>query len=276
MRKIKEPLAKHTTFNIGGMAEILIPESKEEMIEAIKYSKSKGRNYRLLGNGSNVLIPDKGVRELVIKTTEFGNNVLIKSDRVIAGASVSLPNLVKKIVEHDLGGIEYLYSVPGTVGGAIYTNAGRGKSYNKSISDFLISVEVFDGKKIRNIPKEKIKFGYRYSSFHEHNNWVVLSAEFKFLKQIKKIGKEKINERMELVKERERGKPNIGSIFKNAPRLPMKGLRLGDAKYASNNRICNIGNARFWEVYFLIKVTQLIHSFIPFTEKLELEIQIWK
>lgn len=276
MRKIKEPLAKHTTFNIGGEAEILIPESTEELIETIENFKLIDKNFRLLGNGSNVLVSDRGIRELVIKTTNFDKSILIEGNRVTTGASVLLLNLVKRIIKHNLGGIEYLCSVPGTVGGAIYMNAGRGRAYNKAISDFLISVEVFDGEKVFNILKENLKFDYRYSSFHEYSNWVILSAKFDFLKQKKEIGEEKIRERLNIVKERERTKPNIGSIFRNAPRFPMKGVRLCDAKFVSNNRICNMGNARFWQVFFLIKIAQLIHIVIPFFKKLDLEIQIWK
>lgn len=276
MKRIEEPLAKHTTFNIGGKAEIVLPESEEELIHILRKCKKTNRKYRILGNGSNILISDDGLDELIIKITECCKEISVNGNKVRVGASVKLQKLINILVDNELGGIEYLYSVPGTVGGAIYMNAGRGKKYNLAISDHLKSVKIYDGGKIVQIQKNKLNFDYRHSIFHEKKGWIILSAEFEFTPQKKEIGQKKIQERMNHVKKNLRSKPNAGSIFRRSPKISLRGLRIGDAKYVSKNRICNMGDASFSDVYRLIKINKLIHQLIPFVKNPELEIQIWK
>jgi len=276
MKKVREPLAKHTTFRIGGMAEIVIPESKKELLDIVAHCKETNRSYKILGNGSNILVSDNDLDDLIIKTTEICNDLIIENNTVNVGASVKLQRLINELINNDLGGIEYLYSVPGTVGGAIYMNAGRGKKYDLSMSDHLVNIEICNGKEIIEIPKENLKFDYRYSSLHEKDEWVIISGTFKFLSQSKNIGKKKIENRMNLVRKNERSYPNAGSIFKEGPYFPLKGLRIGDAKFVQNNRICNLENANFSQVYLLIKLAQFIHQVIPFVKNTELEIEIWK
>lgn len=276
MKRINDSLADHTWFKIGGAADIIIPETKQELVQAIRGCNRNDTPYRILGNGSNVLVSDKGLDEKIIKTTDCCNSIEIEGNQVKVGASVMIPQLVNMIVNNGLGGIEYLYSVPGTVGGGIFMNAGRGRSYNKTIADYLLTVEIFDGEEIIHLNKKELDFAYRYSTFQENPDWTILSAEFEFPSQSPEEGKKKIEDRMNHIETRERGKPNAGSIFRQGKVIPTKGLWMGDAKFVSNNRICNMGDASFKDVERLIKLTKIIHLFVPIAEPIDTEVRIWK
>ncbi|MFP8890761.1 UDP-N-acetylmuramate dehydrogenase [Natrialbaceae archaeon A-CW2] len=281
MKRATEPLAKHTWLKIGGSAEIAIPESKEEFVELLKECHSEGRAYRILGNGSNLLVSDDGINGLVIKNTEACVDINIDGNMVQVGASVAVPQFVNICVKHNLGGYEYLYSVPGTVGGAIFMNAGRGKTHNRTISDYLVDVEVFDGEKTRIIPKSNLDFEYRYSSFHDQNDWTILTAKFDLPSQPSEKGRNKVQKRMEKVTQRERKKPNAGTVFKSGNRLPLNrvppnGLKIGDARFVHGNRICNDGDATYKDVKRLIILSKVLHRLIPGFKEPELEYEIWE
>ncbi len=278
MKRVRnEPLYKHTTFRIGGPAELfLIPESEEELLESIRICKEKGMEYRILGRGSNLLVNDKGIKGAVTKNTEACTHLEKDGHFVRVGSSVSLQKFVRFCVENSLEGMEYLYSVPATVGGAIYMNAGRGRKHNLSISDALISVRVFDGDKVMELKKEECGFDYRYSIFHEHKDWIILGAKFELEDQPKEIGEQKIKERMKFVKDSQnRRYPNAGSIFKKKPGFALRivnGCRIGGAQI-KGNWISNIDGASFKDVLWLIRLSRLF-SYLSLT-KPELEIEIW-
>lgn len=274
--KHTDDISKHTWFNIGGKAEIVVPNTREQLIETLKWCQKNNVSYRILGNGSNVLVSDVGVSELIIKTTKCCTNISVNDTQVTVGASILLPQLVKFVVEHDLGGIEYLYSVPGTVGGAICMNAGRGRPHGKQISSHVVSVEVFDGTKTRTLSSDELEFGYRDSVLQDYPDWVVLSTTLELEKQDRQIGREKIKERMEHAHKRERSLPNAGSVFKEGQHLSVTGWNLGDAKFVSQYRICNTGNATFNQVYYLIKIVYWLNRIRPFRPDPEVEIRIWK
>lgn len=276
-RKYKEPLSNHTTFKIGGPADVLsIPESEDELIREIKRCQNEGIDYRILGNGSNLLVNDKGINGMVIKNTKACTNLERNENFVEVGSSVSLQKFVKFCVDNSLEGMEYLYSIPATIGGAIYMNAGRGKKHNLSISNNLTSVKIFNGDKITWLDKEECEFGYRRSIFHEREDWVILKAKFELGYQSKKIGEKKIKERMDHVKESQNRKnPSAGSIFLNRSYLAAKlldGIKIGDAKMRGN-WISNLGNASFEDVMWLIRLSKFLTK-LRF-EDIELEIEIW-
>lgn len=280
MRRVTEPLANHTWLKIGGQAEIAIPETKMELIELLKECHQKDRQYRILGNGSNLLVTDEGIEELVIKHTEACTQIEINDGAVDAGASVAIPQFVNKLVQNNFGGYEYLYSVPGTLGGAVFMNAGRGEKHQKTIADYLVEVEVFNGREIKNVSKDQIDFSHRYSTFQERPEWTILSAVFKPPDQPEKIGREKIRERMEKINQRERGKPNAGTVFSSGSRLPLgrvppNGLKIGDARFVHSNRICNDGNATYKDVKRLISLAQWLHRLVPGFETPEIEYEVW-
>ncbi|MDJ1434196.1 FAD-binding protein [Halostagnicola sp. A-GB9-2] len=246
MKRITESLADHTWLKIGGKAELAVPETKAELVDLLQECHAHDRPYRILGNGSNLLVSDEGVDQLVIKTTEACTDVEFDGNRANVGASVMAPQFVNACIEQDLGGYEYLYSVPGTIGGAIYMNAGRGKSYGLTIADHLESVEIFDDGEVRELDVDEIEFRHRYSSFQDYDDWVILSATFDLPSQQAEEGRAKARERMQKVKSRERSKPNAGSVFKSGAKLPLQkvppgGLSVGDAHFVSKNRICHTG-----------------------------------
>ena len=277
-RMYDEPLSKHTTFRIGGPAEVLsIPESEEELIREIKHVQGRDIDYKILGRGSNLLISDSGINGVVIKNTSACTNIEREGNLVSVGSSVSLQKFIKFCVNNNLEGKEYLFSVPATVGGAIYMNAGRGKKHNLSISDNLISVKIFDGTKVRRLKKEQCDFGFRQSVFHRHDDWIILEGEFELDDQPKEIGERKIKERKEKVKDWFIYKyPSAGSVFKRrsflAKRL-LNRIKIGDAKL-EGNFICNLGTASFNDVLWLINLSKML-SYLTF-KKPELEIEIWE
>ena len=118
MKRISnEPLRNHTTFKIGGPAEVLsIPESEQELISEIKRCIYEGIDYRMIGNGSNLLINDKGINGVIIKNTKACTWINKQGDYVDVGSSLYLQRLVRFLVENNLDGMEYLYSIPATVG----------------------------------------------------------------------------------------------------------------------------------------------------------------
>jgi len=278
MKRIyEEPLKNHTTFKIGGPAEVLsIPETENELINEITRCQNERMEYRILGNGSNILVDDEGVKGVVIKNTKTCTNLECDGNLVKVGSSVSLQKFVRFCVNNNLEGMEYLFSIPGTIGGAIYMNSGRGKKHNLSISDNLTSVKIFDGEKIRNLNKEACQFNYRSSTFHENDDWIILEAEFELGEQPKKIGEKKIKNRMEKVKEWPIYEyPCAGSIFKRKSLLGdylLNGVVIGDAKI-KGNWILNLGDASFDDVMRLIKLSKIL-SYLTIT-KPELEIEIW-
>ncbi len=280
MERKTEPLAQHTTLKIGGPAEIAIPETKAEFVDVLDECHN-GRSYRILGNGSNLLVSDQGISDLVIKNTKACTNIKVEGNQIEVGGSVMVPQFINKCIQHDLGGCEYLYSVPGSIGGAIYMNAGRGPTHNKTISDHLVSVEVFSGGDIREIPVEELDFNHRYSSFQEHEDWVILAATFDLPTQPSEVGRERAQNRMQKVNKRERAKPNAGSVFKSGSRLPVhkippNGLSVGDARFVHQNRICNDGNATCCDVERLISRAKWIHKLVPPFRTPEVEWEIWK
>lgn len=276
METSKEPLGPHTWFKIGGPAELIEPTSKEKFVSAIEWCIEQGRPYRILGNGSNVLVSDNGIDDVVIKNTSACTDLEVDGNTVIAGSSVLLPQFIRFFVEQGLGGVEYLYSVPGTIGGAIFMNAGRGKKYNKTISDYLVSVEVHDGERVRDVSVGELDFEHRYSTFQDKPNWVILSATFELPSQDKEIGREKIQERMGYIKTRDRSTPNAGSVFKNGTSLPMRLLSFGGAGFVQDNRIGNVDDASSSDIERLIWITEVLHKYIPTLEERDLEIRVWK
>ncbi|SDJ68048.1 FAD-binding protein [Natronorubrum texcoconense] len=280
MKTNTELLADHTWLKIGGPAEITTPQSKEELVKILDCCYQSNRDYRILGNGSNLLVNDDGVDELVIKTTEACMEFKVDGTQVDVGASMMVPQFINKCISNGLGGYEYLYSVPGTVGGAIFMNAGRGESHNMTISDYLISVEVFADGEHCVLTKEDLQFNHRYSTFQDHNDWVILSATFDLPEQSQEKGNRLIKERMEKIRRRERSKPNAGSVFKSGSRLPLHkippgGLSIGNAEFVSGNRICHDGNATFTNIVRLITLAKLLNRLVPPFENPEIEWEIW-
>lgn len=280
MRLANEPLANHTTLKVGGPAEeLFMPASEEELIETVHACRRANVPWRMLGNGSNLLVRDQGVAGVVIKNTRACSSLTARGDVVEAGSAVMLQPFIRFCHRHELEGMEYLYSVPATIGGAVFMNAGRGRGHGVQISDKLMSVRIFDGSAVREIPRDQCAFSYRRSVFHDHRDWVILGATFRLTRQPREIGEAKVKERMEHVKRaQDWSKPCVGSVFKRG--LPaifnlLKGSTSGGAQFSPKTRnwILNIGNASAADVLRLIRRAKLVHGLIGL--RAELEIEVW-
>ena len=175
-------LAKYTTFHIGGQAKFFVEaNSVQDVREAVDFAQNKKLKIFVLGGGSNVLLPDRGIDGLVIKMDIGG--IKFNSDLVSIGAGEKWDKVVAKSIARDFGGIENLSLIPGTVGGAVYQNIG---AYGAELKDVLDSVEVFDtdSRSIKQLSNKECRFGYRDSIFQQPEglNYVILKATFKLLK----------------------------------------------------------------------------------------------
>lgn len=299
--KIKKnfPLAKVTTFGIGGLADyFILTKTKREILEAIKWAKKRNIPFFILGGGSNVLFSDEGFRGVVIKIQN--TKYEIKKTKIVAEAGCPLQKIVKESVQRGLAGLESLAGIPGTLGGAIRGNAG---AFGTEIKDFLEKVKILEVKdrqsKIFELKRKDCQFGYRESIFKEKPNWIILEATLK----LKKGNKTKIEEKMkEILKIRKEKQPleykSAGSIFKNIPLkdlpktiikkfsekikngyLPagalieaagLKGKKIGGAKISEKhaNFIVNFKGAMAKEVVALIELVKK-----EIKEKFNIELQ---
>lgn len=279
--KENEILAPYVTFRIGGSTpQMIVPETEEELISLIKDFKERKEKYYLLGNGSNVLITDNNLSRKVILNKKACDYIKFKDKGIVeVGSSVDIRNLIDRLIEHNLESFVALYTIPATVGGAIFQNASR-NSFKVGISDNLIYVRYFDGEVIRTISKEECQFSWRHSIFHEHRNWVILSAVFQFNEQPKEVGKERRKASTKAASNKSyRKHHSAGSVFKiKCLKILefLKGIRLGDAEFSPTtvNTIHNLGKAKFKDVKRLIFLAKLVHKIC--LKKVELEIEIWE
>jgi UDP-N-acetylmuramate dehydrogenase len=218
-------LKDYTTFKIGGPAKyFLVIKTKEDLIAAIKMAKHLKLPVFILGGGSNVLISDKGLNGLVIKTVNT-KIALIGQDSVFVEAGANSAKLMKFTIENSLSGIEWFAGIPGTIGGAIYGNA---QAFGTKMSDSIKSVEVLDLKtlKIINLSNKQCKFSLKNSIFKTNKNLIIISAVLKLKKAKRKEIEEKIKKHISYRKKSHPIKfPSAGSVFIN-PELVIKNKKL--------------------------------------------------
>lgn len=277
-----EYLSKHTTFRIGGLAKkYYIPCNYNELLDLLE-SIPKNEKYYIISGGSNLLINDQKVFDHVISCEHIDENIIdYGNGSFYVGASVRIQKLIRIINEKKYGGIEFLYSLPAMVGGIIVMNAGRGKGWNQSISNNVISVNVYKEGKIVSLSKEQCNFEYRTSIF-KGSDMIVLGVTLQFESIEPEKAKAIINDRIENVnKTQDRTKPNFGSVFylcnPKIMRLIMK-IGLGRKKkiHYSNkteNWLINEYNGDFKEAKFLIIFVKIIHKVMR--RPCEVEVQIW-
>lgn len=217
--KHNEPLSKHCTFKIGGPADVLVlPESAEQLKAVLSYARSKDAPVTVIGNGSNILFSDKGVRGIVIKIgTRFGCIETVKCEEngyiLRAGAGVLLSRLASFAADESLTGLEFAFGIPGSVGGAVLMNAG---AYDGEIAQCVTKTKYLDTEtlEIHTKADSEHDFSYRYSSYQNEKS-IILSADF----TLKRGDKESILSKMkELTKKRVDKQPleypSAGSAFK--------------------------------------------------------------
>ena len=284
--KYDEPLKNHTTFQIGGKCIALIePKKVEDIIEAIKICRENNLKFFVIGNGSNLLVPDDGYNGVIIKIKSEFSNIRVEGECLIAHSGAKLSEIYTVAYENSLTGFEFASGIPGTIGGAIFMNAG---AYGGEMKDIVESVEVldFDNYEVKELKNEELDFSYR-KSIIQRKNYIVLTIKLK----LKKGNKEEIKAVYEDLREKRNSKQPLnfgsaGSTFKRpeghfASKLiedaGLKGYHINDAWVSEKHSgfIVNKGNACYREVMELIEFVQKV-VFEKFEVKLETEVRILK
>ncbi|MGA3018865.1 MAG: UDP-N-acetylmuramate dehydrogenase [Bryobacteraceae bacterium] len=169
------PLSRYTRFGIGGPADLYAETgSAEAFIAALSVARASGIPTMVIGGGTNLIVSDSGYRGIVLRYR--GDRLLAANGRVSADAGASLQDLVDFAIGQGLKGLETLSGIPGSVGAAIYGNAG---AYGHSISDRVLKVRFFDGAALRIFDNEECRFQYRESIFKERKDWMILGVELR-------------------------------------------------------------------------------------------------
>ena len=261
-----EPLARYTSLRIGGPADLWVePASEADLITLLRWARSQGLPVTALGGGSNVLVPDEGLRGLVVRVgfdhIRWGSPEGDGGCRVVAGAGTPLARLIHEAAHRGCSGLEPCAGIPGTVGGAVVMNAGTRYGY---IGDVVEWLRVVDGEgRVQTWSREQCGFGYRTSRLQQEPVTVVEAQLVLRPGQREQI----LTTLRQHTAYRQRTQPlrypNVGSVFKNPPgdsagRLieacGLKGLRRGGAQIAQQhaNFIINLGGAQAADVLALM------------------------
>ena len=284
--KQNEPMKNHTSFKIGGPAEFYIKIiSIEELQEILKFAKKENIKITIIGNGSNVLVADKGIDGIVIRTNL--KEIKIEETKqnkieITVDDAVPIGFLAQKLLKEEITGFEEISGIPGTIGGAILMNAG---AHGKEIKDIITEITAidYDGK-IHKFTKEEAEFTYRHSKFSD-GQYIILQAKMLLKKGNAKEIKAKMEEYAQYRKEKQPIEyPSAGSTFKRGndfitakliDEAGLKGYKIGGAKISEKHSgfIINIGNATAQDVLDLSKyVTEKVYE--KFGKKIEFEIKI--
>lgn len=259
-------LSTLTTYKTGGIAKLVVyPNNINNLKQLLKLIHKHNIKYFILGKGSNTLFSDKEFNGVIIKLDKL-NNFEIKETEIYVESGMILSKLVQASIKNELTGLEFAIGIPGTIGGAIYMNAG---AYGNNMSNIVKSVIVLDEKlQIEEIPLEKLKFDYRYSIFQANKNLICIAANIKLehgnhdeiASKIKEnLLKRKNSQPLEY--------PSAGSVFRNPEgnyagkiieELGLKGKNIGGAEISTKhaNFIINKNNASSSDILKLIKLVQ--------------------
>ncbi len=261
-----ESMSRHTTFKIGGDADMFVSvTSVNELVSLIRLAKEKNIEYTVIGNGSNLLVGDKGIRGLVIEIGQGLANYEVKGNVIYAEAGILLKKLASVAASESLSGLEEVSGVPGTLGGGVFMNAG---AYGGELKDTVKKVTYIDcDGDLYTIDASECDFGYRKSIFSNGGKFIV-SAEL----ELKKGNKEEILSKMADYTKRRREKqpisyPSAGSTFKRPEgyfagtlieQSGLKGYRCGDAMVSELHAgfVINCGNATAQDVINVIEHTK--------------------
>lgn len=262
MIKIDEPMKNHTSFKIGGPTDIHVaPSTVEQLKFALKVCKDHNIPYFIFGNGSNLLVKDGGYRGVMIHIFKNMSDIRIEGNEVYAEAGALLVRVANTCLEHSLTGFEFAHGIPGTIGGAVYMNAG---AYGGEMKQVILSADVIDQNgELRTLNNEELELGYRTSKI-QTGDMIVVGARMLLSPGDYTLIKETLND----LAYRRRTKqpltvPSAGSTFKRpegyfAGKLIMdaqlRGFRIGDACVSDKHCgfIVNMGQATSKEVIALI------------------------
>lgn len=284
--KQNEPMKEHTSLKIGGPAEIFVRVSSvEELKEILKLCKTNKIPLTIVGNGSNILVLDKGIKGIVIKTNLKEIKIKNKENEnieITVDDGVQLGFLAQKLLKEEITGFEELSGIPGTIGGAIVMNAG---AHGKEMKDIVTEITAIDySGNIHIFTNEEAKFEYRNSIFST-GEYIILQVKLLLKKGNKEEIKLKMNEYAQYRKEKQPIEyPSAGSTFKRGTdfvtaklidEAGLKGYSIGGAKVSEKHAgfIINTGNATAKDIIELVKYVQ-DKVYEKFGKKIELEIKI--
>lgn len=264
--KIGEELKNHTTFKIGGKCDLLVHMNGEEsFMRLIPLAEKLGVPYYIFGKGSNLIVDSDGISGVVFLVGKDYSGITVCENRIFCDAGASLTAICNTALEHNLTGLEFAYGIPGTLGGAVFMNAG---AYGGEIKDVVTSVKAMDKQGIITMyTQPSLDFSYRRSRFSQSGE-IILSAEI----TLQKGDKSQIKAKMEELMEKRRSKqpleyPSAGSTFKRPEgnyaaalieQCGLKGVHVGDAEVSEKHSgfIVNKGNASFAELMELIRIVK--------------------
>ncbi len=211
---LDSPMSRQTTFKVGGNADVIaFPTTTDAIINLLKKAKEENISCTVLGNGSNILVRDEGIRGVVIKMTSLVSDIQINGTTIKCAAGVSLSRLCTAAYENGLTGLEFAYGIPGTVGGAVYMNAG---AYSGEMKDVLTSVtHISPELSIEIFTADKLELGYRTSFYANNPQYVITEAVFELKYGCKEAIRAKMDDLMGRRKEKQPLEfPSAGSTFK--------------------------------------------------------------
>ena len=279
-----EPLSAHSSFRIGGPAEVMAcPRTEAELTAVLAACKARGIRPRILGGGTNILAPDGGVEGVVISTRGLDGIALTGENQISAGAGVPLARLAVFAQQHGLAGLEFAHGIPGTVGGGLYMNAG---AYGGELVQVAVAADFLTPEgELRRFDAPAMALGYRHSAFMALEG-VIVSGTFRLTPG----DPAEIRARMrELMEKRKASQPlelpSAGSTFKRPvggyaaaliQEAGLKGFRVGDAAVSEKHAgfVVNLGRATSADVLELIAQVQARVKAASGIE-LEPEVRIW-
>lgn len=282
-----EPMKKHTSFKIGGNAEFFVKvETLEQLQKILEFTQENAIQLTVVGNGSNLLVKDSGIRGIVAKISIQGINININTTdgkaEITVKSGTPIGFLAQKLYQEEITGFEELSGIPGTIGGAVVMNAG---AHGKEMKDILTEITAIDYEgKIHKFSNKEAEFAYRKSMF-SNEKYIIVEAKL----ELQKGKKEEIKEKMDTYKQYRKEKQPIeyssaGSTFKRGEdvitaklidELGLKGFQVGGAQVSEKHAgfIINKENATADDV---LKLTQIIKEKVyeKYGKKIELEVKI--
>lgn len=280
---LNEPMSKHTSFKIGGPAECLVKvKSKEELKQILELSEKENIDLTIIGNGSNILVSDEGIKGIVLKIEIDTFEIEKNSAYLKVGSGVKLGTIAQKCLKQELAGFEFASGIPGTIGGAIRMNAG---AHGKEMKDVVTSITYMDRNgEIYKIKNEGAGFEYRNSIFSQ-NDYIILETELQLEKGKTEEIQAKMTEYATYRKEKQPIEyPSAGSTFKRGKdfitaklidECGLKGYQIGGAQISEKHAgfIINKNNATAKDVIELMEYTKK-QVYDKFGEIIEAEIEI--
>ena len=279
---LNEPMSLHTTFGIGGNAQVYAtPTSNLDLLDLIAELEKLSVKWKVVGNGSNLLFMDDGYDGVIIGSAKLNEVCDLGNGKVIASSGVKLSALALDMANSGWSGLEFASGIPATIGGAIFMNAG---AFGKSISDVLHTVSYFNGRRIVEAYAKELNFSYRHSIFQNNSNFVILYCELNLKASSSEFALGKIKSFQQLRQDKQPIGKSAGSVFKSIEQLPagklieecgLKDLKVGGAVVSSKhaNFILNEDNATAEDVIKLIDIIKYKVN-EKYNKLLELEIEI--